>query len=278
LSELASKDPRRRPPTDATDGPRPGRIRKPIGWSMIVIAVLVAVSATLVWRRDGIDGVLEILTHDLTLFGGILPRVLAGCCLARSSRDLAPEKGVGSAGAEFRAEGIADRNGVGAILPGGPFTAYPWRARCSPSAPISAHHRHGRELDIESAMAGHCLNCRSWDRLHAVRIVISLPRPVLAGGLAVSSMSACIRAAPEPPHHRHHPCGPRLRLLGLSPGNVAGFSSRRRCAKAPRTSSIFGPRHRLGVIGSGYIAAVNSQEVFTGWLGPDSAGSASSPP
>jgi len=28
--------------------PRPGRIRKPIGWSMIVIGVLVAISAFLV--------------------------------------------------------------------------------------------------------------------------------------------------------------------------------------------------------------------------------------
>jgi len=48
---------------------------------MITIAVLVAVSATLVWRRDGVAGRLEILTRDLTLFGGILPRVLAGCLL-----------------------------------------------------------------------------------------------------------------------------------------------------------------------------------------------------
>jgi hypothetical protein len=53
---------------------------------MITIGVLVAVSATLVWRRDGVGGVLEILTHDLWLFGGILPRVLAGCLLGRSSR------------------------------------------------------------------------------------------------------------------------------------------------------------------------------------------------
>ena len=37
---------------------------------MIVIAVLVAVSAALVYRRDGIVGVTEILTSDLSLFGG----------------------------------------------------------------------------------------------------------------------------------------------------------------------------------------------------------------
>jgi hypothetical protein len=76
LSNLPLKD-----PAPADDEPRPGHIRKPVGWSMIVIAVLVAVSAGLVWRRDGINGVTDILTHDLSLFGGILPRVLAGCLL-----------------------------------------------------------------------------------------------------------------------------------------------------------------------------------------------------
>ena len=37
---------------------------------MIFIAVLVAVCVVLVWRRDGVDGVLEILIGDLALFGG----------------------------------------------------------------------------------------------------------------------------------------------------------------------------------------------------------------
>ena len=92
MSEPPLKDPA--PADDATDEPRPGRIRKPIGWSMIVIAVLVAVSATLVWRRDGIDGVLEILTHDLTLFGGILPRVLAGCLLGAFIAEILPHEKV----------------------------------------------------------------------------------------------------------------------------------------------------------------------------------------
>src|SRR6266853_6002507 len=70
--------------------PRPGRRRKPIGWSMIVIGVLVAVSAALVYRRDGIDGVVEILTRDLALFGGILPRVLAGCLLGAFIAEILP--------------------------------------------------------------------------------------------------------------------------------------------------------------------------------------------
>src|SRR5258708_21162180 len=89
LSELPRRDPR--PANDAAEGePRPGRVRKPIGWSMIVIGVLVAVSAALVYRRDGIDGVLEILTHDLALFGGILPRVLAGCLLGAFITEILP--------------------------------------------------------------------------------------------------------------------------------------------------------------------------------------------
>ena len=79
LSDLPSKEPA--VPDAATEGEPPPRKRKPIGWSMITIGVLVVVCAALVWRRDGIDGVLEILTHDVTLFVGILPRVLAGCLL-----------------------------------------------------------------------------------------------------------------------------------------------------------------------------------------------------
>jgi len=37
-----------RPTNDAEGEPRPARARKPVGWSMITIAVLVAVSAALV--------------------------------------------------------------------------------------------------------------------------------------------------------------------------------------------------------------------------------------
>ena len=46
--------------------------------------------AGLVWRRDGIDGVLKILTHDLWLFGEIIPRVLAGCLLGGFIAEILP--------------------------------------------------------------------------------------------------------------------------------------------------------------------------------------------
>ena len=69
MSELPLKDPA--PADDVADAePRPGHIRKPVGWSMIMIGALVAVSATLVYRRDGVGGVMEILTHDLALLLG----------------------------------------------------------------------------------------------------------------------------------------------------------------------------------------------------------------
>ena len=137
MSESSPKEPA--PAEDAESERRPGRARKPIGWSTVVIAVLVAVSAALVWRRDGTSGVMEILTHDLSLFGGILPRVLAGCLLGAFIAEILPHEKVSrSLGPESGLKGLLIGTAFGAILPGGPFTAIPWRARCSRSARISA--------------------------------------------------------------------------------------------------------------------------------------------
>src|SRR2546430_13659467 len=125
LPEFPLKDPAPAHAAGAAS-PGPGCIRKPIGWSMIVIAVLVAVSVTLVYRRDGIDGVLEILTHDLALFGGILPRVLAGCLLGAFIAEILPHEKVSRAlGPNSGLKGLLIGTAFGAILPGGPFTAYP---------------------------------------------------------------------------------------------------------------------------------------------------------
>ena len=137
---------------------RPGRVRKPIGWSMIFILVLVVVSAALVWRRDGIDGVLAILTEDVSLFGGIMPRVLAGCLLGafiaeilpheKVSRSLGPKSGL-TVGADF-----------GAII----AMVVSWTLI-----------GYGRAVAWELPILG--TDFTLW------RIVISLPLPVLAGAL-----------------------------------------------------------------------------------------------
>jgi hypothetical protein len=173
LSELPLKDPA--PADDAAEvESRPGRVRKPIGWSMIVIGVLVAVSATLVYRRDGIDGVLEILTHDLALFGGafiaeILPH-------EKVSRSLGPKSGL---------KGLLIGTAFGAILPGGPFTAYPVAsALLTVGADFGATIAmvvswtligYGRAVAWELPIMG--ADFTLW------RIVIALPLPVLAGAL-----------------------------------------------------------------------------------------------
>lgn len=106
---------------------------------MIVIGVLVAVSAALVWRRDGVTGVTEILTHDLGLFGGILPRVLAGCLLGAFIAEILPHEKVSrSLGPKSGLKGLLIGAAFGAICPAAPSPPIRWRARCSRSAPISA--------------------------------------------------------------------------------------------------------------------------------------------
>lgn len=185
MSELPLKDPA--PGDDAADGePRRGRKRKPIGWSMIVIGLLVAVSVVLVWRRDGIEGVTEILTSDLLLFGGILPRVLAGCLLGAFIAEVLPhDKVARSLGPNSGLKGLLIGTAFGAILPGGPFTAYPVAAALlTVGADFGATIAmvvswtligYGRAIVWELPILG--TDFTLW------RIVISLPLPVLAGAL-----------------------------------------------------------------------------------------------
>ena len=153
---------------------------------MIVIGVLVAVSAALVYRRDGIDGVLEILTRDLALFGGILPRVLAGCLLGAFIAEILPHEKVSrSLGPESGLKGLLIGTAFGAILPGGPFTAYPVAsALLTVGADFGATIAmvvswtligYGRAVAWELPIMG--TDFTLW------RIVISLPLPVLAGAL-----------------------------------------------------------------------------------------------
>jgi uncharacterized membrane protein YraQ (UPF0718 family) len=186
LSEPPVKDPVPDAGDAAESGSRPGRKRKPIGWSMIVIAVLVAVSAALVYRRDGAAGVWEILKHDLTLFGGILPRVLAGCLLGAFITEILPHEKVSrSLGPASGLKGLLIGAAFGAILPGGPFTAYPVAsALLTVGADFGATIAmvvswtligYGRAIAWELPIMG--TDFTLW------RIVISLPLPILAGAL-----------------------------------------------------------------------------------------------
>ncbi len=171
--------------TDETSAStRQRRKRKPFGWSTFIILVLVIVSAALVYRRDGLDGVLRILTSDVSLFGEIMPRVFAGCLLGgliaavlphdRVSKSLGPQSGL---------KGLLIGAAFGAILPGGPFTAYPVAsALLAVGADFGATIAmvvswtligYGRAVAWEMPIMG--ADFTLW------RIVISLPMPVLAG-------------------------------------------------------------------------------------------------
>jgi uncharacterized membrane protein YraQ (UPF0718 family) len=93
---------------------------------MIVIAVLTAICVALVYRRDGLDGVVGVLSQDVALLGGILPRVLAGCLLGAFIAEILPHEKVSrSLGPESGLKGLLVGTAFGAFLPGGPFTAYP---------------------------------------------------------------------------------------------------------------------------------------------------------
>ena len=149
---------------------RPARVRKPIGWSMIFIAVLVVVSATLVYRRDGLDGVLEILTHDLALFGGIMPRVLAGCLLGAFIAEILPHEKVSrSLGPKSGLKGLLIGTAFGAILPGGPFTVYPVAAAL---LTVGADFGATIAMVVSWTLIGYgravAWSCRFRRRLHAV--------------------------------------------------------------------------------------------------------------
>jgi uncharacterized membrane protein YraQ (UPF0718 family) len=174
------------PDADDAAEARPRRRRKPVDWPTVAIAVLVAISAALVWRRDGASGVWEILQHDLVLFGGILPRVLAGCLLGAFIAEILPHEKVSkSLGPSSGLKGLLIGTAFGAILPGGPFTAYPVAsALLTVGADFGATIAmvvswtligYGRAVAWELPIMG--TDFTVW------RIVISLPLPVLAGAL-----------------------------------------------------------------------------------------------
>ena len=179
-------EPPKDPADDIAEAEAPRKQRKPIGWSMISIAVLVAICVVLVWRRDGMHGVTEILYGDLALFGGILPRVLAGCLLGAFITEILPHEKVSrSLGPESGLKGLLIGTAFGAILPGGPFTAYPVAAALlTVGADFGATIAmvvswtligYGRAVAWELPILG--TDFTLW------RIMLSVPIPILAGAL-----------------------------------------------------------------------------------------------
>jgi len=162
------------------------RRRRPFNWSTALIATLVAISATMVWRRDGVDGLAGIFSKDVELFGGILPRMLAGCTLGAFVAEMLPQDKVSRAlGANSGFRGLVVGTVFGALLPGGPFTAYPVAsALLTVGADFGATIAmvtswvligYGRAISWELPILG--TDFTVW------RIITCLPIPVLAGAL-----------------------------------------------------------------------------------------------
>ncbi len=109
-----------------SEAPIQRRPRKSFDWSTAFIAVVVFGAAIVVYWRDGEARFLEILSHDVTLFIDILPKVLAACLIASFVAVLMPRDVVVRwVGAESGFLGIVIASLAGVICPGGPITIFP---------------------------------------------------------------------------------------------------------------------------------------------------------
>ena len=201
--------------------------------------------------------------------------MLAGCLLGAFVAEILPHEKVSrSLGPQSGLKGLLIGTAFGAILPGGPFTAYPVAsALLAVGADFGATIAmvvswtligYGRAVAWELPIMG--TDFTLW------RIVISLPMPVLAGALG---RFVYVRMYPKV-----RAMSAALIIDIILWGSVAavGFIALQRGRLVLTTSLREGamdfinivPRIALGVIGSGYIAAVIPQEIITGWLGPDS--------
>ncbi len=102
------------------------RRRRAFDWSTAAIAAVSLAAAAMIYWRDGAEQFLAILGSDLTLFGEMLPKVLAGCLIGAFVTLLLPREMVARwVGHESGLTGLLIAAAFGVILPGGPITIYP---------------------------------------------------------------------------------------------------------------------------------------------------------
>jgi uncharacterized membrane protein YraQ (UPF0718 family) len=102
------------------------RRRRAFDWSTAAIAAVAVGAAAMVYWRDGPERFLVIFGSDLTLFGDMLPKVLAGCLIGAFITLLLPRELVARwVGHESGFTGLLIAAAFGFILPGGPITIYP---------------------------------------------------------------------------------------------------------------------------------------------------------
>src|SRR3984893_17432522 len=95
-------------------------------WSTAVIGGISLISGIIVYLRDGAAKATAILWNDMTLFGGMLPKMAAGGLLSAFVTLLLPREVVARlVGTESGLLGLLIATVMGAALPGGPLTLYP---------------------------------------------------------------------------------------------------------------------------------------------------------
>jgi uncharacterized membrane protein YraQ (UPF0718 family) len=156
-------------------------------WSTAVILTLALTAGAVVYLRDGTEKFLSILTKDLELFTGMLPKMAAGCLIAAFVTRLLPREVVARVvGGESGLLGLFIAMMMGAALPGGPLTIYPVAGAFlllgadvgTAIAFITAWNLLGynRALIWELPFFG--------PEFVGWRILIALPLPIIAGLLA----------------------------------------------------------------------------------------------
>jgi uncharacterized membrane protein YraQ (UPF0718 family) len=109
-----------------SDPTPPRRRRRAFDWSTAAIAAVAFAAAAAVYLRDGREHFIAIFGSDLTLFGEMLPKVLAGCLIGAFVTMILPRELVARwVGHESGFAGLAVAAFFGFLLPGGPITIYP---------------------------------------------------------------------------------------------------------------------------------------------------------
>jgi uncharacterized membrane protein YraQ (UPF0718 family) len=163
------------------------RPRKSFDWSTAAIAIAVAVSAVVVYRRDGQARFLEILFGDVELFIDVLPKVLAACLVASFVAVLMPRDVVLRwVGAVSGFLGILVATLAGTICPGGPITIFPIAAAF---VAVGADTGAAIAFITSWTLLGYA-RVLVWElpffggAFVFWRIIIAIPLPIVAGVLA----------------------------------------------------------------------------------------------
>lgn len=114
----------------ATDPPPlPQGPRRGLDWSFWIVAGCSLAAAVAVWRRDGREVFVEVLTEDVVLFLEIVPKVVAGTLIGALIRLMVGRDTIVRwLGASSGWRGLLIATLAGILIPGGPFTVFPLAA------------------------------------------------------------------------------------------------------------------------------------------------------